>query len=75
MLVALAHLKAEFIRGRNRGERGYYVSAAAVREKERERGPFYLSRTRISPGADITRLRRRVKPRHVGMLENESMVH
>lgn len=60
-LVALAHLKAEFIRGRERGrgERGYYVSAATVRE----RGPFYLSRTRI-PRRDITRLRRlRVKAR------------
>lgn len=33
MLAALAHLKAEFIRERGRGERDYYVSAATVRER------------------------------------------
>lgn len=69
---ALAHLKAEFIRGRERGrgERGYYVSAATVRERE---GPFYLSRTRIPPGAwyySPSSPPHRTAPCHVGMPEN-----
>jgi len=50
MLVALVHLKAEFIRERERGrgERGYYVSAATVRERE---GPVLFISYKDSPGA------------------------
>lgn len=49
-LVALAHLKAEFIRGRERGrgERGYYVSAATVRERE---GPILFISYKDFPSA------------------------
>lgn len=64
-LVALAHLKAEFIRERERergrGERGYYVSAATVREREAR----FIYLVQGFPRRDITRLRRRVKARHV----------
>lgn len=63
MLVALAHLKAEFIRrARARPRRTRLLCVGGDRERERG-APFYLSRTRIPPGADITRLRRRVTRR------------